>query len=78
MFSNLDSKALKAPYKKTINPSKVRENYRLRLRKDKLSSVQREKRLQSYNNTFQAPSSYTINLTEIENSICGRHHTPLS
>ena len=69
MFSNLDSKALKAPYKKTINPSKVRENYRLRLRKDKLSSVQREKRLQSYNNTFQAPSSYTINLIEIENSI---------
>lgn len=69
MMSQLDSKAPKAPYNKIINPSKVRENYRLRLRKDKLAAVQREKRLQSYKNKFPTSSSYKINLSDVEIAI---------
>ena len=52
MMSNLDSKPPKAPYIKTINPSKVRENVRLRLRKDKMAAAQRQKRLQKSFATF--------------------------
>ena len=68
-MSNLDSKPPKAPYIKTINPSKVRENVRLRLRKDKMAAAHRQKRLQSYKKQFVAPSTLKLNLSDLEITI---------
>ena len=59
----------KAPYEKNLNASKIRENSKLRLRKDKLALIQKERRYQSFKESTINDEKYKINPQEIESLI---------
>ena len=59
----------KAPYEKNLNASKIRENSKLRLRKDKLALIQKERRYQTFKESTINDEKYKINPQEIESLI---------
>lgn len=69
MQTQLEQNDPKAPYEKNLNASKIRENSKLRLRKDKLALIQKERRFQTFKESTINDDKYKINPQEIESLI---------
>lgn len=69
MQTQLEQNDPKAPYEKNLNASKIRENSKLRLRKDKLALIQKERRYQTFKESTINDDKYKINPQEIESLI---------
>lgn len=66
MYSQIYQNDQKAPYEKILNASKIRENSKLRLRKDKLALIQKERRIQAFKDSSINDEKYKISPQAIE------------